>query len=189
MSTDPLDLLFGDYRRKLLAFLIIHPDDRFHVRDLARQTGVPVGSLHRELVRLANAGLLLRETSGNQVYYHANKTSPYYKDLCSMLTKAISPEFITASRPLDRLARKYNVKKLSLFGSMARGVADSDSDIDFLVEFKSGQSPGLAGLAALKRELSSLYGGRPVDVATPAILKNPYRRKSINADLKVLYVD
>ena len=185
--SDPIDLLFGDYRRKLLGLLFAHPHESFHVRELARQTGIPVGSLHRELKQLSDAGLLLREASGNQVYYQANQESPVFHDLNNLLSKAASPGLMGQSRSLARLSKKYGVKKLSVFGSAARGDAVRESDIDFLVEFKKGKSPSLIGLEAFKRELSALYGGREVDVATSAILKNPYRRKSIEKDLKVIY--
>lgn len=187
MPSDPIDLLFGDYRRKLLGLLFAHPQESFHVRELARQTGIPVGSLHRELKQLSDAGLLLREASGNQVHYQANQESPVFHDLNNLLKKAASPELMGQSRSLARLSKKYGVKKLSVFGSAARGDAVRESDIDFLVEFKKGKSPTLIGLEAFKRELSALYGGRAVDVATSSILKNPYRRKSIEKDLKVIY--
>lgn len=187
IPSDPLDLLFGDYRRKLLGLLFAHPGQSFHVRELARQTGIPVGSLHRELKQLGDAGLLLREISGNQVHYQVNQYSPVFQDLKNLLNKAATPDLMGKSRALARLAEKYNVKKLSVFGSAARGDAVRDSDIDFLVEFRKGKSPSLPGLDAFKHELSVLYGGREVDVATTSILKNPYRRKSIEKDLKVIY--
>jgi DNA-binding IclR family transcriptional regulator len=57
-STQPINLMFGAYRRKVLAVLLLRPDEDFHVRELERLTGVPAGSLHRELKALAAAGLL-----------------------------------------------------------------------------------------------------------------------------------
>jgi predicted nucleotidyltransferase len=187
IPSDPLDLLFGDYRRKLLGLLFARPNESFHVRELSRLTNIPVGSLHRELKQLSHAGLLLRQPSSNRIRYQANQASPMFTDLTSMLNKAASPSLIAENRSLKRLSKKYGVKKLSVFGSSARGDANMDSDIDFLVEFKRGKSPSLMGLEAFKRELSALYGGRAVDVATPSILKNPYRRKSIEKDLRVVY--
>jgi len=56
-----LDLLFGTYRQRALTQLLLHPDNSYHVRELARLTGTTPGTLHKELARLAVAGLLLRE--------------------------------------------------------------------------------------------------------------------------------
>ena len=61
--------------------------DQFHVRMIARLTGIPAGSLHRELRQLADAGLLVATRSGNQVLYSANQASPVFHELASMLDK------------------------------------------------------------------------------------------------------
>ena len=52
------ELLFGAYRRQVLALLLMHPEQSFHVREIARITGKPAGTLYRELNSLAAAGLL-----------------------------------------------------------------------------------------------------------------------------------
>lgn len=93
--------------------------------------------------------------------------------------------------PPDRLAeicRRYRIKRLSLFGSMARGQARPDSNVDFLAEFEPGSGPSLFGLSELRDELSALAGRREVDIATPAILENPFRRAAILRDLVDIYV-
>lgn len=38
----PAEILFGAYRRQVLALLLLRPDERFHVRGIARLTGIPV---------------------------------------------------------------------------------------------------------------------------------------------------
>ena len=92
------------------------------------------------------------------------------------------------SRPaLERLAQRYHIRRLSLFGSAARGELRPDSDIDLLVEFEPGRAPSLWREHELQQAFSTLFGGRPVDLASPAILRNPYRRKTIERDLKVLF--
>ena len=88
---------------------------------------------------------------------------------------------------LAKLARRYHINKLTLFGSAARGELTPSSDIDLLVEFEQGMAPSLGGMTAINNAFSSLFGGRKVDIATPAILKNPYRRREIEKDLKILY--
>lgn len=201
--TNPGDLLFGNYRRQVLGFLLPRPDQNFHVREIARLTGVPAGSLHRELRQLEQAGLLRRTEQGNQVRYGADARSPVYHELAGLLRKTAEVPLAVHSTlaeyavrgatlqvPRQRLAgicRRYGVKKLSLFGSAARGQLRADSDVDLLVEFAPKSTTTLFDLPRMQDELSALFGNRRVDIATPEILKNPFRRKSILPDLKVLY--
>lgn len=67
-----------------------------------------------------------------------------------------------------RICAKYGAHKVRVFGSMARGEADEQSDIDFLVEMESGRS--LFDLGGLQYELKQLLGC-PVDVVTERGLK------------------
>ena len=83
----PLELLFGAYRRKVLSLLLLHQDRSFYMREISRLTGVPPGSLHRELKALAEAGILVRSPLGNQVRYQADVACPILDDLAGILRK------------------------------------------------------------------------------------------------------
>ncbi|MCX6045054.1 MAG: nucleotidyltransferase family protein [Chloroflexi bacterium] len=87
------------------------------------------------------------------------------------------------SAKLIELCHQNNIKRLSLFGSMARGEADVQSDVDLLVEFSQRKS--LLALVALERQFSMLFG-REVDLLTEAAI-SPYLRPRIQQDLNVLY--
>jgi predicted nucleotidyltransferase len=75
--------------------------------------------------------------------------------------------------------RRHGVVHASVFGSMARGEATPESDVDFLVEFERGRS--LLDLAGLRLDLVAALG-RDVDVATANSL-HPRLRDRILADL------
>ncbi len=68
---------------------------------------------------------------------------------------------------LAELCRRYHISKLALFGSVLRLDFRPESDIDVLVEFEPGQTPGLA-FFDIEAELSQLLGRR-VDLNTPAV--------------------
>ena len=70
------------------------------------------------------------------------------------------------------IARKYQVKRLELFGSYANGNATERSDADFLVEFIAPE-PSIFAVMGLREELSRSLG-KPVDVVTLP-LANPAR--------------
>ena len=70
--------------------------------------------------------------------------------------------------------RHAGIRHLSLFGSIARGDAGIDSDVDFVVELDPEAHIGLFGLGALERRLAGLVG-RPVDLLTEPIEKQSLR--------------
>lgn len=79
--------------------------------------------------------------------------------------------------PRERLAdfcRRNHIRKLSLFGSVLSDDFRADGDIDVLVEFEPGHVPGLRFIR-LQDELSTLFGGRPVDLVTPKFLNRRIR--------------
>ena len=90
-------------------------------------------------------------------------------------------------RKLAALCRRYGVRKLSLFGSAARGELTPESDVDLMVEFKPGSTVSLWDMPKMQAQFSALFGHRRVDLVPREVMKNPFRRKTILRDLKVLY--
>lgn len=123
-------LLFPEYRRRVLGLLLLHPDNHYHVREIARITSTTAGTLHRELSKLAKARILIREVSGKQVYYQANRASPVFNELASILRKTSGLVDILANA-LIPLAEK--IKVAFVFGSVARGTESEGSDVDVLI--------------------------------------------------------
>ena len=81
---------------------------------------------------------------------------------------------------------RHHIYKLSLFGSVLRDDFRSDSDIDVLVEFESGKTPGFA-IVTMQQELSNLMGGRTIDLRTPHELSR-YIRDRVLSEAVVQYV-
>lgn len=94
---------------------------------------------------------------------------------------SFSPEQLAST------CQRHGVRVLSLFGSATGPDFRPDSDVDLLVEFDREKAPGLFGMAELQNELEHLFG-RTVDLVTPAILQNPFRRATIIPSLQRLYV-
>ena len=124
------DFLLGPFRTRVLASLLLHPDAALHVRELARQLNALPGSTNRELVKLADAGILLRQQVGNQVHYRANRDCPVFTELASMLRKTSGMATVVAEA-LSPLAGQ--IQCALIFGSVARGEESAHSDVDVLV--------------------------------------------------------
>jgi predicted nucleotidyltransferase len=82
--------------------------------------------------------------------------------------------------------RQHHVLRLALYGSALRDDFRPESDIDVLVEFEPGHTPGLLGIARLQRELSAILGGRKVDLRTPEDLSR-YFREDVLKEAQVQY--
>ncbi|NES95301.1 MAG: nucleotidyltransferase family protein [Desertifilum sp. SIO1I2] len=80
---------------------------------------------------------------------------------------------------IAQFCQHHYIRKLSLFGSVLRDDFTPDSDIDFLVEFESGKTPGYFELVSMEMELSTLLEGRKIDLKTPNELSCYFRDRVI----------
>jgi predicted nucleotidyltransferase len=80
--------------------------------------------------------------------------------------------------------KRHHIARLSLFGSVLRDDFRPASDVDVLVEFETGRTPGLE-FFGLGDELSGIIGRR-VDLNTPGFLSR-YFRDEVMAEARLLY--
>ena len=102
------DLLLGQTRGQILSLLLGAPDESFFIRQIARQTATSVGTVQRELTRLADAGLIVRSVLGSQVFYQANREHPIFPELRALLAKTLGV-FELLKKALAPLVRKIDL--------------------------------------------------------------------------------
>ncbi len=85
---------------------------------------------------------------------------------------------------LARFAKRHGIRSLSVFGSAIHGDAQRESDLDLLVAFEPGKTPGLLGLGSLQRELSQMLGVS-VDLQTAASLSKHIRDRVLAEALEI----
>jgi len=198
------ETLFTKTQRGVLGLLFGDPGRSYYANEIVRHAQAGIGTVQRELERLVAAGLLTVARVGNQKHYQANRQSPIFDEMEAIVLKTMAraPAAHEArarydvgsgklplevpKRRLEALCRRHGVKRLGVFGSAARGETTGSSDVDLLVEFGSKAQTSLFDMVRLKEDLSRLFG-RKVDLATPAILENPYRRRSVLKDLREIY--
>jgi uncharacterized protein len=84
-------------------------------------------------------------------------------------------------RPLlADFCQRHHIRRLSLFGSVLRDDFRPDSDVDVLVEFQPGRTPGWE-IVDLEEELSSLFDGRRIDLVNPKYLNHRLRDTILNS--------
>jgi predicted nucleotidyltransferase len=198
------EALFSRTQQEVLGLLFSQPERRFTLSEIVLAAKKGTGAVYRELARLTGAGLVTVLPAGRTKLYQANRASPVFDELVGLMAKLMgaAPAPVLRSpvasyavgRPravphgkLAALCRKYHVRRLGLFGSAARGELAPESDVDLLVEFEHGKAPSLWVEPEMREAFGKLFGGRRVDLVPPQVMENPYRRRSILRDLRVLY--
>ena len=96
----------------------------------------------------------------------------------------MSPRIPIASEAVIDFCRRHHIRRLALFGSVLRDDFRPDSDVDVLVEFEPGHTPGL-DFFDMQDELAGILH-HAVDLNTPNFL-SPYFRDRVMAEAEVLY--
>lgn len=73
--------LFTPVQQRVLALLFGQPERRFQSAELIRLADSGTGAVHRQLQRLAGAGLVVVTSEGNQRHYQARRDSPIFLEL------------------------------------------------------------------------------------------------------------
>lgn len=167
-----IDQLFTSKARvELLKLFLMNPERDYYLREAAGLTGLPVNAVQREVAKLEKSGLLEKNARGNRVYLRANRNSPIFEEMRSIIMKTVGLGD-SLSQALADGADK--IEAAFIFGSVARREDSVLSDIDLLVVgFISG------------RELSSLISsvrksiGREINqlAMTPAELRKRVKDK------------
>ncbi len=139
----------SEIRRRILRLLVDAPNERLHLREIARRASTSAGTAARELRRLEEAGLVKRDREGAQVYFRSRPESSLYPPVRALVhataREAVTP--LAPSRTSDRLGLETagrlgselagvfgkRLVDVYLFGSRARGDHDPDSDVDVLI--------------------------------------------------------
>jgi predicted nucleotidyltransferase len=122
--------LFTPVQQRVLGLLFGQPDRRFQSAELIRLAAGGTGAVHRQLQRLADAGLVLASRQGSQKYYQANSASPIYPELHGLVLKTVA-----VVEPLRRALEPMlaGIHAAFVYGSTAKRSDRADSDVDLLV--------------------------------------------------------
>jgi predicted nucleotidyltransferase len=129
-KTDALGaLITSDARGRLLTAMFSAPDRRWYQRELARETGLPLTAVQRELRRLVAAGFLAESREAGRRLYAPDAKSSVFGELQAIVLKLRGP--VPAIR--DAVYAEHGVRLAWIFGSFAARTASVLSDIDIMV--------------------------------------------------------
>ena len=129
-ETGMADALFSQTRQKLLGLLFSQVGREFSLSELIDMARAGSGAVQREVGRLVDSGLVLREGRGRTKRYRANPDSPIYSDLCGIAEKLFGPAEVL-KQGLEPL--RDQMELAVLYGSVAKGTDRADSDVDVLI--------------------------------------------------------
>jgi predicted nucleotidyltransferase len=137
-------LFTSKVRTELLSTFFLHPDSALYVRELARITGEDYKNVSRELRNLEEIGLLRIRKQGNLKYFSLNREFLIYEELKSIFLKTRGAAAVLK----DALSKMRGIDFAFIYGSLASGTENAESDIDMMV----------VGKIALERLLKSIRG-------------------------------
>ncbi|MFA5525187.1 MAG: nucleotidyltransferase domain-containing protein [Tissierellales bacterium] len=168
------DALFTKTQQKLLGLLYSKPDQSFYLNELVRLAGMGKGTVKRELDRMYAAGIVTCTARGNQHHYQANPKCPIYKDLQSIVRKTVGVADVLA---LALMPISEQIDFAFVYGSIAKGEAKADSDIDLMV---ITDTLAYADLMAVLSDAEQILR-RPVNPTVYSLVQFNDRRKGSNA--------
>lgn len=124
------DALFSPVQQRVLALLFGHPERSYRGSELIFLADSGTGAVHRQLMRLADSGLVTVTRAGNQKHYQANRDSPVFTELHGLVVKTIG-----LAGPLEEALApfKEQIQAAFVYGSIAKGSDTAKSDIDLMV--------------------------------------------------------
>lgn len=105
----------SDAQGEILARLLLSPDRRYTIADLAAMTGTSYASTHREVQRLIRAGLLVEDRVGRHHQLSADTSSPAFAPLVQLLLLTYGPATVVPGA----LAGVSGIEEAYLYGSWA----------------------------------------------------------------------
>lgn len=136
MTTQPLapplslaDALFSKTKKAVIGLLFSRPEQALHLRELARLADVSPAMMTKEMTVLLRAGLVQEQRDGNRRLFRANAASPVFEELASIARKTAGVADVLRAA----LAGLDGIELAFIFGSVARGQAQADSDLDLWV--------------------------------------------------------
>jgi len=102
-----------------------------------------------------------------------------------MVILDLRPGLTLDDTELTEFARRHGIGRLALFGSALGEDFGPESDLDLLVEFLPGRTPGLFAIAEMEMELTAILG-RDVDLRTAGDLSR-YFRDRVRSEARELY--
>jgi predicted nucleotidyltransferase len=127
------EMLSSRSRAEFFRILFGVGSNEFHLREIERRSGLAIGTIRQEASKLERLGLIIKRKDGNRTYFSANQTHPLYKTIHELVLKTSGLAEI-----LIQALSTEEIKFAFIFGSIAAGEENAESDLDLFIIGKIG---------------------------------------------------
>ena len=125
-----IDALFSKVQQRVLGIFFSQPSARYQLSQIIALANSGRGAVQRELERLLRAGILHQSVVGGRKLYEANRQSPIFEELRSLILKTVGL-LEPLTKALQPLSKKIEVA--FVYGSVAKGEDSAGSDVDLMI--------------------------------------------------------
>jgi len=158
--TDVLSRILGsEKRRKIVRAMLNHPEKDWSVPELEKITGAPHATVWRTVLDMENAKILRSRLLGKKTkLFNLIEDSPYLPALKSAVAVEVFPLREVAKEFVREVSKRMAVESCVLYGSVARGAATIESDIDVLILVKKSTKTLKAQITKIAGDVSHRTG-------------------------------
>jgi predicted nucleotidyltransferase len=168
--TELVEIVSSRVKAEIFRLLFGLRQPELHMREIVRQSGLALGTVQQELKGLSKVGLVKSRRDGNRVYFSANTNHPAYPELSALVIKTTGLAGILGNALQDKA-----IILAFVFGSLARGEARAESDVDLMII----GSVGLRRLTALLSGVAEKVGR---EINPHILTPDGFRERKKNAD-------
>lgn len=148
MNLLPL-ILSSKVRAEIFRILFGIETKELHLREIERKTGFAIGSVRQETSKLVKIGLINKRQDGNRTYFTANRNHPIFNEIHNIVLKTSGLADV-----LKNALDHSSIHFAFIFGSIANGTENSESDIDLFII----GTLGLRTVSKLLKESAQTFG-------------------------------
>lgn len=165
-TMNTLEQIFPKARAELIRLLFADSTRSLHLREIARLSGLALGTIQREVAKMSAAELIAERRDGNRLYFSANTQNPIFHELRGIALKTTGLK----SQLSQALHELGGIQLAFAYGSFATGTPQPGSDIDLFII-------GTIGLRKLAPRLSAVANTMDREINPTVISADSYTKK------------
>jgi DNA-binding transcriptional ArsR family regulator len=122
------EILSSQVRAEFFRILFGIDSNEYHLREIQRRSGLAIGTVRQEAIKLEKLSLIQKRRNGNRTYFRPNKSHPLFNTIHDLVLKTSGlTDLLKESLEIDECKYAF------VFGSIASGKENAESDVDLFI--------------------------------------------------------